>query len=115
MLKQRGMGVPLSDTVKNLSETYGVSRRAIYYDWQRRTAWMRALLEVGDPEQFALDVIAHHLEIRRFATLEYLKGDNSAARIGALRLIRNLNLDLNEMLVTQDLITRVEQLEEMSR
>jgi len=111
MLKKRGVGLSLVEVVKELSVEYDVSPRTLYYDWRNRKGWMETVLEIEDPEAFFLDLVASHRELRKFAILEYLKGDNSSARIGALRLLRDLNKDFHEMIVTQNLFTRVSKLE----
>ena len=105
----------LSDTVEHLSLKYQVTRSAIYKDWANRGRWLDTVIGIDNPTVFFKELVAAHLEVKRLAMKEYLTGDNSAARIGALRLIRELNLDLNEMLVTRDLIARVERLENQTR
>ena len=49
--------------------------------------------------------------MKGLAELEYLRGDNSSARVGALRLIRELNRDFIELYFTPNLIKKLEQLE----
>ena len=115
MLELRGKGVSLADTVKFLAEEFEVTRRTLYYDWKNRKAWLQTFLEIGDPETFFLDLVANHREIYRLASLEYLKGDNSNAKIGALRLLRDLNKDFHEMIVTKNVIVRLENLEEKAK
>lgn len=115
LVKDRAFGVSLHDAVERLSLKYQVTRSAIYKDWKRRRTWLSAIVGIDDPTAFFLELVAAHLEVKRLAMKEYLTGDNSAARIGALRLIRELNLDLNQMLVTHDLIARVERLETQTR
>jgi hypothetical protein len=83
----------------------------VYQDWATRKQWLPLVLEIQDPEAFFYDILAQHREIYRLASLEYLKGDNSAARIGALRLLRDLNLDLIELMSLHDVMQRIEQLE----
>ncbi len=112
LLKQRSLGLSLSDVVKDLATKYGVSLRTVYYDWQHRKQWMEDLLDIEDPETLFLELIATHQEIKRYTVKEYLIGDNSNARIGALRLLRELNKDFEEMIVTKDIIKRVKKLEE---
>jgi hypothetical protein len=115
LLKMRSMGVSLAEAVKDLAERFDVSTRAVYYDWRDRKKWIEVVLGIEDPETFFLDLVANHGELYRLASLEYLKGDNSAARIGALRLLRDLNRDMRELIVTQDLLSRVERLEEAAK
>ena len=104
MVKRRAVGISLVEVVKELATEYQVSQRALYHDWMIRKKWLKTLLEIGDPETFFLDLVSSHREIYRWASLEYLKGDNSNARIGALRLLRDLNKDFHEMIVPRHII-----------
>jgi hypothetical protein len=97
MLKLNAQAFPLSMVVNQLSAEYDVSKQAIYKDWKKRGSWQIQLLELGSLPQLCKDLYATHKEIYRMAVMEYLRGDNSAARVGALRLMRDLNLDFNEM------------------
>jgi hypothetical protein len=72
---------------------------------------MSKLLEIEDRDRLCLDILADHREISRLATHEYLHGDNSSARVGALRLRRDINKDLFYMLYVNELTERVEKLE----
>jgi hypothetical protein len=111
MLKEKAHGNDLAQIVTHLAVKYDVSTRQLYRDWQHRGDWLDAIVGIGDPSVFFTELVATHLEVKRLAMKEYLTGDNSAARIGALRLIRDLTLDLDKMLVIKDLIARVERLE----
>jgi hypothetical protein len=111
MVKQQVLGISLQHTVEQLSHEYHVTKSALYKDWKQRSHWQEVILGIQDKYQFFLDLLSTHKEIYQFAVKEYLTGDNSNARIGALRLLRDLNLDLEKMVVTKDLIRRVEQLE----
>jgi hypothetical protein len=97
MLKLRAQAFPLSQVVKLLSGEYEVTTTAIYKDWRNRKTWQKQLLELGDLEQLCVDLYATHKEIYRMAVREYLSGDNSNARVGALRLMRDLNHDFITM------------------
>jgi len=107
LLKDLAFGISLHDVVEHLSQKYMVSQSAIYKDWKRRRTWLDSIIGIDDPTAFFLELMAAHQEVKRLAVKEYLTGDNSAARIGALRL--------NQMIVTRDLITRVERLETQAR
>jgi len=51
----------------------------------------------------------------RSVTREYLKGDNSNTGVGALRMLRDLNLDLHEVFQLRDLNERLDVSEELTR
>lgn len=115
LLNMRCRGVSLSESVKTIAVEYGVSTRAVYRDWATRKSWLPSLLDLGDTETFFLDLICQHKEIVRLSTMEYLKGDNSNARVGALRLLRDLNLDLFEVFQLRDVNERLDAIEELAR
>jgi hypothetical protein len=114
LVKQRNLGMSLTDSVTILARKHHVTERCIYRDWQTRAKWLPALLEIGDPQAFFYDVVSQHRELQRFAALEYLKCEGENARIGALRLLRDLNLDLQDMIVARDVMTRLDRLEAQS-
>lgn len=78
-------------------------------------SWIGEVLDIVDGGPFFLELVASHREIYRLASMEFLQADNSNARIGALRLLRDLNRDFVEMVVTRDLEKRVGALEEKAR
>ena len=112
LLKNRNLGVSLTDSVKILSRKFGVSERCVYQDWANRKQWLPLVLDIDDPRKFFLDILSQHREIYRLASLEYLKGDNSAARVGALRLCRDLNLDFVELITLREIEERLTGLEQ---
>jgi hypothetical protein len=111
MLELHGQGFSLLETVQALEEEFNVTRRTLYDDWRKRSEWAPSLMELGDSKTFFLELLNSHREISRMAVMEYLKGDNSSARIGALRLLRDLNLDFVEMITLKDTRERVAAME----
>jgi len=97
MLTLSSSGMHLSDFVKELALKYDVSTRAIYYDYKHRSNWIEGLLDIGDPSVFFYELIETHRDIRKKTVKEYLTGDNSSARIGALKLLRQINIDFQEL------------------
>jgi len=102
----------LAKIINDISQKYNITPRGLYQDWAGRARWIKAILSLKDPELFFLDCLSTHREIYKRASIEYFKGDNSAAKIGALRLLRDLNRDLFEMVSVHDLIIRVDRIEE---
>jgi hypothetical protein len=92
-----------------------VSTRTVYRDWRTRNRWLDAVLEISDPKTFAAQIVASHQELKRLALKEYLTAENENARVGALNLARNLNMDLSELVNVPYLIRKVEALEEGQR
>ena len=70
---------------------------------------------MGDPETVFFDFIARHEEIYQMTVMECYQADNSSARVGALRLLRDLNRDFYEVNVTPYLMKRLEDLEEKAK
>jgi len=103
MLRLTGKGLALNEVVRDLAAEYGVTRTALYIDWAKRDKWIPIIMDLDDPEKVFYDIAVAHKEIYRMAVKEYLTGDNSSARIGALRLLRDLNRDFYEMNVTPHL------------
>ena len=115
LLKTRNYGISLVDAVKDLSSKYHVSSRSIYSDWQNRKNWIEDVLDIKDSGAFFLELVANHKEIYRLASMEFLQADNSNARIGSLRLLRDLNMDFLGMVVVRDNQKRLRMLEEKAR
>jgi hypothetical protein len=111
LIKDRALGIPLYDCVQNLARKYHVSPRTVYHDWTIRRQWLPQVLEIEDPVTFAAELIASHKELQRFALKEYLQAQQENARIGALNLVRRINVDLHELMNVPHLMTRLERLE----
>ena len=111
LLNLRCNGVLLSEAVKSLSAKYGVSERQVYHDWKTRAKWMGWFIDLGEGSDALRDVLARHESIYASASREYRSAQNDSARIGALRLMKDINLDVAEFLVQADLLRRVETLE----
>jgi len=113
IVKLKSLGSRLHNIVKDLARKYNVSERQIYYDWRNRKKWLPTLLSIEDPHSFFLDIISKHDELRKLAVLEFLKAPpGSTARIGTLRLIRDINMDLYEIVPLREVLLKIEKLEE---
>jgi hypothetical protein len=113
LLNFRNNGVSLPQAVKSLSDEFKVSQRQIYYDWKTRERWMGWFIDLGGGSDALRDVLARHESIFANAAREYRSAGNDSARIGALRLMRDIDCDVFEFMVTGDLVRRVEKLEEV--
>jgi hypothetical protein len=97
-------GDRLVDVVNDLSKEYQVGIRALYLDWQNRQKWLPVLLAIDNRQAFFLDLFNTHKELKRLARLQFLQADSSSAAVGALKLLRDLNLDMFELLGGSNLI-----------
>ena len=111
MVRQRAKGLPLNIVVNQLSQEYTRTKQALYKDWRNRKTWIKGILDLDDPETVFFDFYARHEEIYQMTVMEYYKADNSSAKIGALRLLRDLNRDFYEISITPHLLKRLEDLE----
>lgn len=114
MLKQRSIGVRLHIIVKDLAQKYDVSERQIYYDWQKRDVWIPILLNLKNPLGFLCEIVSKHDELRRMAMFEFLKAPpGSTARCGLLRLIRDIDMDLIEIMPYRQIMLKIDRLEQV--
>ena len=111
MLKQRAMGHPLSEVVNQLHREYNVSKTWLYQEWRNRMKWIPLVLDVTDSMLTYWDLLTFHNELKDMTIRAYLKADNSNATIGALRLLRDINKDFMELIITRDVLERVDRLE----
>jgi len=112
MIKKRGMGLSLQAVVSDLHTEYKVSKSWLYQDYRNRQHWIPLIMDIKDANLAYWDIMASHRQIKDWATLQYLKaGDNANAAVGALRLLRDLNLDFAELFITRDVLERLDRLE----
>jgi hypothetical protein len=116
MVRLRSKGLSLAVVVQDLAAEYGKTPRTLYKDWQNRKNWIKPLLGIEDQEALFLDLLSNHYELRRMVLVEYLKApEGSNARVGCLRLLRDINLDFEEWGIAYDLKSRIKALEEKAK
>ena len=98
MIKLRLEGFSLVETVHDLALEFNRTPRTLYKDYANRKNWLRTVLNMQDSESFFLEICGKHKLIERMALADYLDSPSgSNARIGALRLLRDLNHDFIEL------------------
>jgi len=97
MLRDVCRGVPLKLIVKDLAEKYGVSVKSVYADWEKRNEWMSQIVQLED-KSLVYELVEGLKQIIPAAWIEYEKGDNTAARVGALKVAQKTYRDLIEVL-----------------
>ena len=101
------MGNSLTDTVKTLAKKYNLTTRALYRDYEVRKQWIPYLLGMQDNETFLQQYFFNHQRFMEMAVKEYLQADNSNARVGALRLLRDFNNDFYDRHSLQEAYSRL--------
>lgn len=98
LLQLEGTGFNRNEIVKRLSEKFGVSERAIYYDFQRRRIWQPALTQVEDRKKVFYKILNRFEQIYRKASFVHLQTQNDNAKVGALKLMLDVNTRLADVL-----------------
>lgn len=77
-------------------------------DWSRRNVWMPMIVRIND-SSLICELLAGMRETIPWAWMEYTKAtDNPIAKINALKLVKDTNKDMIEVLQNIGAITRVE-------
>jgi hypothetical protein len=97
MLQQHLMGIPLKLIVENLEKESGATAKNLYHDWERRRQWIPQVVQLDDPT-----LLHSFLEGARSvlpkAWLLLQDTDNDFVKLGALKLIKDTNLEVLEIL-----------------
>lgn len=94
LLRLEGNGLEPSEIVKELSSKHGVSERMVYKDLETRNIWQPELQEM---QKALLKVRNRHEQLYRKAVVAYMQAKSDRARIAALNLMRQINVDLAEL------------------
>ena len=109
LLTQRALGVPLRDIVEDLARKHKVAEKTIYSDWRIRKKWGPKLLEIDDGDNATLSIHTLLEWLKRRSVTEVLQGDNSAARIGAIKTAESIAMDLYDIFKDTGKIQTVQQ------
>lgn len=94
MLRLYLQGIRPSRIVSQIvrDKSIDASERSLWRDWKSRGEWMPALtrLNEGAGDLPIAETMGALMEARRLAFNTYLRADNSNARVGALRIIKEL-------------------------
>lgn len=94
MLNLEGNGLEPSEIVKEISVKYAVTERAVYKDFETRSTWQPLLQET---KEALMKVWNRHEQLYRKAVVAYMQAKSDRARIAALNLMRQINIDLAEL------------------
>ena len=115
LLKLEGMVFNRSEIVKQLSEKYRCSERALYYDFETRVDWQTVLQEMGDSQTILLKTVNRFEQIYRQASIRLLTGTQEASQLGALNVMLKANSKILETAVLPELFSRLKNLEKRAR
>jgi hypothetical protein len=97
MLQEDLMGIPLKLIVENLEQEFKVNSDVLYRDWHRRQKWIPQVVQLDDPT-----LLHKFLEgaksVLPKAWLILQKTKNPFAQVQALKLIKDTNLEVLEVL-----------------
>lgn len=89
-----------------LAEKYGCSASAIVMDWSRRKQWLTKIVKLDDPTLFH-QMVAGLKSLITSAWVVYTKTDNPNAKIGALRTLESLYINIIQILQSSGAIPTV--------
>jgi len=114
-LKLEGLGLSQSEIVKQVSEKFQVSVRSVYRDFQLRSQWQPALLELKDRDRVLQKIVNRYEQVYERAAFKHVTSPNEAVQVGALKIMLEATAKLAETLVLPDLIGRLDELEEQAK
>ena len=95
LLKLEGNGFFPSEIVKELSQKYAVTERAVYYDLETKHVWQPVFQEM---KTTFLTIVNRHNQLYRKASLSYMQAISPHDKVLALGLMRTLNKDMLDFL-----------------
>jgi len=110
-LKLEGLGLSQSEIVKQVSEKFQVSARSIYRDFQLRSQWQPALLELKDKDRIVQKIVNRYEQVYERAAFKHVTSPNEAVQVGALKIMLEATAKLAETLLIPDIVARIEVLE----
>jgi hypothetical protein len=115
MLDAVSTGLHPSAVISQLAKKYDVTEKALWSDWLRREKWVPVLLGLEKYAEFAETVGEKLNAVQKAAWSIYLKASNDSARVGALRTVLESLAIHRDIVQTQDLLDRLEKLEEKAK
>jgi len=98
LLSLYGKGLDESDIITTIADKYKIKRASVYQDWYRRNRWLRDVSGFKEIENSLWESLYNLKKLSKDAYYLYLKGDNDSARVGALRLVADINFRMAEMI-----------------
>lgn len=86
LLKMQGLGFSKAETVKQLTETFNITRGGAYYHFETLSKWASQYLDFENVKDFQFNILNQLSTINREASFQYLQAKEDNARIGYLRV-----------------------------
>lgn len=115
VLKLEGLGLSQPEIVKQVSEKFQVSARSVYRDFQLRSQWQPALLQLKDKDRIMQKIINRYEQVYERAAFKHVTSPNESVQIGALKIMLEATAKLAETLVLPDILGRLDELEEQAK
>ena len=103
LLKMEGIGVSQPEIVKELSQKYQVSPRAIHYDFEHRAQWQPCLLQLKDKNRIAQKIINRYEQIYQRAAFKHVTSQNENVQVGALKVMLEATGKLAEAMLLPEI------------
>jgi len=104
LLQLEGNGLLKQEIVKELTAEYDVCRATIYNDFNTRRFWQQVY---DERKEALLKIINRHEQSYRKASLSYLQANNNREKQQAIYLLKQINKELLDIMVTTGLIQKV--------
>jgi AraC-like DNA-binding protein len=115
LLKLEGLGFSQAETVKELSQKLGCSKRTVYRDFESRASWQPIVQSVLKSESVLLKVVNRYEQIYRHASIRLLTATEEACQLGALNIMLKANAALFETAVLPEVLGRLKMLEDKAK
>ena len=99
MLNMVALGIPLAEMVETLAKKYKVSTVAIYIDHKKMHMWAAYVSTLADGRAVIWVVVNALRRLVPRAWQSYTKAQTSAERIGAIREMHSIYMDIMRVLI----------------
>lgn len=96
LMMETSTGKPLKEVIPLLAQRYEVEENTLYADWANRESWLGDLIQFDAnlPKRYFVELDA----TKEKAWFQYYTADNSNAKVGALRVVKDcLSIGLDVM------------------
>jgi FlaA1/EpsC-like NDP-sugar epimerase len=115
LLKLECLGLSQSEIVKQVSEKFQVSARSVYRDFQLRSQWQPALLQLKDKDRVLQKIVNRYEQVYERAAFKHVTSPNEAVQVGALKIMLEATAKLAETLVLPEIMGKLDELEEHAK